>query len=211
MNRKCSICNIKIDENNYLKHRTTCKKCHSENRRKIINNIVIQNEIVTTPQQPKIGKINNSNVSTYESCANVIIGARNVGKTYYIFKVLKKINNKRPIHITTKSPNQYPNYKTSTEIKPINKYKGSVVVFDDMLGAKNSSQTDEFFTRGRHEDLDVYYISQRYFALPRQSIRNNSDRLILFKQTLRDVQSFYSDIGAYDMKYDEFKDMCQNS
>ena len=42
-----------------------------------------------------------------------------------------------------------------------------------MLGAKNSSQIDEFFTRGRHEDLDVYYISQSYFALPRQSIRNN--------------------------------------
>ena len=34
-----------------------------------------------------------------------------------------------------------------------------------MLGAPNSSQTDEFFTRGRHEDLDVYYISQSYFSL----------------------------------------------
>ena len=80
-----------------------------------------------------------------------------------------------------------------------------------MLGAKNSSQIDEFFTRGRHEDLDVYYISQSYFALPRQSIRNNSDRLILFKQTSRDVQSMYYDIGAYDMKYDEFKEMCHKA
>ena len=61
---------------------------------------------------------------------------------------------------------------------------------------KKSSQKDEFFTRGRHEDLDVYYISQSYFALPRQSIRNCSDRLILFKQTLRDVQSMYYDIVA---------------
>ena len=52
-----------------------------------------------------------------------------------------------------------------------------------MLGARNSSQIDEFFTRGRHEILDVYYISQSYFGLPRQSLRNNSDRLILFKQT----------------------------
>ena len=58
-----------------------------------------------------------------------------------------------------------------------------------MLGAKNSSQIDEFFTRGRHEDLDVYYISQSYFPLQRQSIRNNTDRVILFKKTLRDVQS----------------------
>ena len=80
-----------------------------------------------------------------------------------------------------------------------------------MLGAKNSSQIDEFFTRGRHEDLDVYYISQSSFGLPRQSIRNNSDRLILFKQTLRDVQSMYYDIGAYDMKDDEFKEMCHKA
>ena len=77
-----------------------------------------------------------------------------------------------------------------------------------MLGAKNSSEIDEFFKRGSHEDLDVYYISQSCFALPRQSIRNNSDRLILFKQTLRVVQSMYYDIGAFDMIYDEFKQMC---
>ena len=51
-----------------------------------------------------------------------------------------------------------------------------------MLGARDSSQKDEFSTRGRHEDLDVYYISQSFFALPRQSSRNNSDRLKLFKQ-----------------------------
>ena len=41
--------------------------------------------------------------------------------------------------------------------------------------------------------------------------RNNSDRLILFKQTLRDVQSMYYDIGAYDMNYDEFKLMCHKA
>ena len=128
-----------------------------------------------------------------------------------MLKVLEKIGDQRPIHILTRSTNQYPNYKTSNEIKPINKYKGSFVIFDDMLGSKNSSQLDEFFTRCKHEDLDVFYISQSYFALPRQSIRNNSDQLILFKQTLRDVQSMYYHIGAYDMNYDEFKQMCHKA
>ena len=211
MNRNCSICNIKIDKNNYLKHKTVCKSCYNKNRRK---NIKIEKEIHTKPQQQKIDNVNDPNnniVSKYENHRYVVIGPSNVGKTYYMLKVLEKIGNKRPIHIITRSPNQYPNFKTNTEIKPINKYKGSVVIFDDMLGAKNSSQKDEFFTRGRHEDLDVYYISQSYFALPRQSIRNNSDRLILFKQTLRDVQSKYYDIGAYDMKYDEFKEMCHKA
>ena len=121
-----------------------------------------------------------------------------------MLKILEKIENQRPIHIITRSPIQYPIYKTSNEIKPMNKCKGSVVVFDDILGAGNSSQIDDFYTRGRHEDLSVFYVSQSYFGLPRRGIRNNSDRLILFKQVLRDVQSMYYVVGVYDMKDDEF-------
>ena len=155
--------------------------------------------------------VNKPSVSTYENHAFVVFGPRNVGKTYYMLKMLEKIGNQRPIHKTTRSPNQNSKYKTSNGIKPKNKYKGSIVVFDDMLGARNSSQIDELFTRGRHEYLDVYYISQSYFALPRQSIRNNCDRLILFKQTLRDVRSMHYDIGAYVMKYDEFEQMCHKA
>ena len=107
-------------------------------------------------EKPKTYNVNNKiNVPKYESHAYVVFGPRNVGETYYLLKTLEKIGNQRPIHIITRSPNQNPNYKTSTEIKPKNKYKGSVVIFDDMLGARNSSQIDELFTRGKHEDLDV--------------------------------------------------------
>ena len=77
-----------------------------------------------------------------------------------------------------------------------------------MLGARFSSQIDEFYTIGEIQNLDVYYISQSCFGLPRQSIRNNSDRLILFKQTLGGFESMYKDIGGYGMRYDEFKGMC---
>ena len=125
--------------------------------------------------------------------------------------MLEKTGGKRPIHTISRSPNQNPNYKTSNGIDPINIYKGSVVIFDVMLGARNSSQINEFYARGRYEDLSVFYVSQSYFGLPRQRIRNNSDRLILFKQTLRDVRSMYYDIGAYDMKYDELKEMGQKA
>ena len=68
-----------------------------------------------------------------------------------MLKILAKISNKRYIHIMTKSPDQYPKYKTTNEIKTIDKNKGSVVIFDNMLGGRNSSQRDDFFTRGRHE------------------------------------------------------------
>ena len=211
--KKCTVCNIEIDEDNCKKDRNICKNCYNINRKKYNNEKKRKvDDSVNKIEKPKIDNINiKINVPKYENHRHVVIGPSNVGKTFYMLKILEKIGNKRSIHIITRSPNQYPSYKTSTEIKPINKYKGSVVIFDDMLGAKNSSQIDEFFTRGRHEDLDVYYISQSYFALPRQSIRNNSDILILFKQTLRDVQSMYYDIGAYDMKFDEFKEMCHKA
>ena len=213
--KKCTVCGIKIDVDNCKKDRNICKNCYNMNRKKYNNKEKKRrfDDSVNKIEKQKIDIVNNKNniVSTYENHRHVVIGPSNVGKTYYMLKVLEKIDNQRPIHIITRSPNQYPNYKTNNEIKPINKYKGSVVIFDNMLGAKNSSQIDEFFTRRRHEDLDVYYISQSYFALPRQSIRNNSDILILFKQTLRDVQSMYYGIGAYDMKYDEFKEMCHKA
>ena len=209
--KKCTVCNIEIDEYNCKKDRNICKICYNINRKKYNNKEKKRKYDNSVNKIDNVNIVNNDIVSTYENHRHVIIGPSNVGKTFYMLKVLEKIGDKRPVHIITRSPNQYSNYKTSTEIKPINKYKGSVVIFDDMLGAKNSSQIDEFFTRGRHEDLDVYYISQSYFGLPRQSIRNNSDILILFKQTLRDVQSMYYDIGAYDMKYDEFKEMCHKA
>ena len=199
-----------IDINNYKKDRTVCKTCSNQNKRKNNDNTLPPNKNNTSYQKPNNkNKDKNTNASTYENHRHVIIGPNNVGKTFYMLKVLEKICNHRPIHIITRSPNQYPDYKISTEIETINKYKGSVVVFDDMLGARNNSQLDEFFTTGRHEDLDVYYISRSYFALPRQNVRNNSDRLIVFKQTLRDVQSMYHGIGAFDMIYDEFKEMCR--
>ena len=125
-----------IDINNYKKDKTICKTCHNKNKRKNINIILTPNDLKMASNKTvknkenklkagsNIENVNNNNndiVSTYENRANVIIGPRNVGKTYYMLKVLDKIGNKKPINKITRSPNQYPNYKTSTEIKPLNK------------------------------------------------------------------------------------------
>ena len=115
--------------------------------------------------KPKIDNVNNKIIiPTHEKHPCVVIGPRNVGKTYYILKILEKISNRRRIHIITRSPNHYLIYKTSTEIKPIYKYKGSIVIFDDMLGARNCSLIDEFFTRGRHEDVEVFSQKSKLFC-----------------------------------------------
>ena len=134
-----------------MKDRTVCKSCYNKNRRKNNNDTLIQN------QQPKIAKINknndnNPNVSTFENHAYVVIGPRDVGKTYCMLKKLEKIGKKRPIHIITRSANQYPNCKLSNEFKPINKYKLSVVIFDDLLGARTVLKSMNFL---QEEDMKI--------------------------------------------------------
>ena len=66
------------------------------------------------------------------------------------WKYLNIKGNKGPIHTITRPPNQYPNYKTSIDIKPMDDYKGSTVIFDDILGARNSSQMENLL---REEDM----------------------------------------------------------
>ena len=154
--KKCTVCNIKMDDDNCKKDRNICNNWYIINRKKSNNKekkpqIDNNDNKIILPEKQKHNN-NTPNISTYENHRHVVIGPSNAGKTYYMLKILEKIGNKRLIHIITRSPNQYPNYKTSNEIKPINKYKGSIGIFDDMLGAKNSSQIDEFL---REEDMKI--------------------------------------------------------
>ena len=118
-----------------------------------------------------------------------------------------------PIFLITKSINQYPNIKaqTSDENQPLNEYENSVVVFDDILLSKQESNNDLFFTRGRHNNIVIHYLSQSYFYLPKNTIRINSNIIILFKQTLRDIILLFHDIAALDMNIEEWKELCRKA
>ena len=95
--------------------------------------------------------------------------------------------------ITKSPPEQYSNSKIkmkeiSDEIKPLNEYENGIIVFDDILGSSNSRFIDQFLIRGRHNNLHIYYLSQSYFDSPKRTIRNNSNKIILFNQTLKDIE-----------------------
>ena len=199
-NKNCSVCNIKLDINNYKKDRTVCKDCYNKKKRK--NNLI---------QQPKIENGKDININR-----TLLVGSSFAGKTYLMLKILSRMID-RDIYIITKSPpEQYTNSKIkikeiTDEIKPLNEYENGIIVFDDVLGSSNSRFIDQFFIRGRHNNLDIYYLSQSYFDLPKRTIRNNSNKIILFNQTLKDIEHIYRDVAGYDMIYDEFKELCRKS
>ena len=142
-------------------------------------------------EKPIIDNVDNNNDNR-----TFLVGPSFLGKTYLMLKTLSRIPN-RDIYIITKSPpEQYTNSKIkikeiSDEIKPLNEYENGIIVSDDILGSSNSRFIDQFFIRGRHNNLDIYYISQSYFDSPKRTMRNNSNKNILFNQTLKDIEHIY--------------------
>ena len=124
----------------------------------------------------------------------IIVGPSFCGKTHLLLNKLQLFrlyDKEKEIHIITRSPNQYKDFELEDivieehlEDKSIQDFQNCCVVIDDMLDS-NQKLIDPFFTRGRHNDLDVYYLSQSYFDLPKRTIRNNSNITTLFQQTLK--------------------------
>ena len=126
-----------------------------------------------------------------------------------MLKTLEKIGNKRPIQIIIGSANQNPNYKTRIDVKPIDTYIGSVVILNDMLEARISSEVDEFFKQGRHENKDAFYVSQSFLVYRDKTYKITAIEYYSLNKHLKDVENMYKDIGGYHMKCDEFKEMCR--
>ena len=115
MNGNCTACNIMIDINTHKKDRTVSKTCYNKNIRENNINTLPPNKINASYQQPNVenvnnkkkikinnNKDNNNNVSTYGNHRHVIIGPSDVGKTYYMLKILEVIGNQRPTYILTR-------------------------------------------------------------------------------------------------------------
>lgn len=107
-------------------------------------------------------------------------------------------------------------YDNGTDVpdpKDFNKVDKNLIVFDDIMCDKNQCPADNFYTRGRHNNIDCIYISQNYYRLPRQTIRTNANFMIFFKLSKRDVDNVYFDSDAcVDFKkIDDFRNFCNES
>ena len=180
------------------------QKLLQKKKRKNNKNTIIQNDICTSHQQAKVDNFTNNDRTP-------IIGFSNCGKTYLMIYIL--IQKQEPIFIITKSLDQYPNIKAQTpgELQPLANYEKSTIAFDDMLLSKQENNNDRFFTRGRHINIDMYYLSQSYFHLPEHTIHKKPFINILFRQTPRDILLLFHDIAGLDMNLQEWKDFCSKA
>ena len=98
-------------------------------------------------------------------------------------------DSEKQIKIKTRSLEQYTNTEIEDisveevlEDRTIKDFQNCCVVFDNMLDS-NQKLIDPFHC-GRHNDSDVYYLSQSYFDLPKRTILIQSIHPLIHKQIL---------------------------
>ena len=84
--------------------------------------------------------------------------------------------------------------------------KNLLLLDDCFLGRQNKAEA--YYTRGRHNYCDTTYIAQNYFRLPRHTIRENSNFIILFPQDSKNLTHIHADHCADDIPLLEFKQFC---
>eukprot|EP01059_Diplonema_ambulator_P003594 TRINITY_DN132_c0_g1_i10.p2 TRINITY_DN132_c0_g1~~TRINITY_DN132_c0_g1_i10.p2 ORF type:complete len:215 (+),score=45.41 TRINITY_DN132_c0_g1_i10:2044-2688(+) len=69
----------------------------------------------------------------------------------------------------------------------------NLVVLDDIMLDKNQKNYINLFSRGRHFNVSVMYLSQSFFRIPK-TIRDNSSAFALFSMSPREVNEIYSHV-----------------
>lgn len=88
------------------------------------------------------------------------------------------------------------------EVKP-----NSIMIFDDVACGKQE-HIKNYFSMGRHNNIDTFYICQTYSFIPKQLVRDNANFVIAFKQDDRNLHHIYHDHVTPDMSFDQFKNIC---
>lgn len=94
------------------------------------------------------------------------------------------------------------NIITPSKAKP-----NSVFIFDDVACDKQNIIRD-YFSMGRHNNIDCFYLCQTYTRIPKHLIRDNANVLIIFKQDDLNLRHIYADHVGTDMSFENFKGLC---
>ncbi|CAP36219.2 Protein CBG18876 [Caenorhabditis briggsae] len=70
--------------------------------------------------------------------------------------------------------------------------KKTLIIFDDLMLEKQN-KIEQYYTRGRHNNIDCFYISQSYIKLPKNTIRENANLFIVFPQDKLNLDYIYRD------------------
>ena len=157
----------------------------------------------------------------------IISGPSNYGKTNILIVLLTHPNGLRfeNVYVYSKSLNQpkyqflkqllesiegiqYFEFSDNEEvIAPSESLPNSIMVFDD-IACEKQNNVKEYFCKGRHNNVDCFYLCQSYAAVPKHLVRDNVNLLILFRQDEVNLKHIYDNHVNTDMEFKKFKKLC---
>lgn len=157
----------------------------------------------------------------------IVCGPSNCGKTNIVFNLLFDPNGLgfSNLYVFSKSLYQpkyvmlekvmftvpeigYFAYRENDDvIAPEDAEPHSVMIFDD-VSCERQDNIRKYFTMGRHNNIDSFYICQTYSRVPKQLVRDNANLIVLFKQDERNMRHVFNDHVNTDMSFDTFKNVC---
>jgi len=162
------------------------------------------------------------------SIRGIICGPSNCGKTNVLIGLLESPHGVRfeNVYVYSKSLHQ-PKYRylerlfetiddigyftfsnNCDVISPRDALPNSIFVFDDVVCDKQDA-IREYFSIGRHSNVDCFYLCQTYARIPKHLIRDNANLLVIFKQDGTNLRHIFNEHVNTDMSYDEFCELCR--
>lgn len=159
----------------------------------------------------------------------LIVGPSACGKTNLLFNLIFSKNGLRFKHIYLNTKSQYQDKylflrKVFSKMKGIefhvndiperilhpNKIKQfSLAIFDD-LQLSHTPQIRDYFTMGRHRNIDTAYLIQSYGATQKHFTRDNANMIVIFKIDQLSLKLIHRDYVGEDICFRDFSKLCSN-
>ena len=113
----------------------------------------------------------------------------------------------------SKEPIECNFYESADDVpdpKELSPEQKNLMIFDDLLLQKQN-KCEAYYVRGRHPNCDCLYLSQNYFKLPCQTIRENTNFFCLFPQDQQNIGRILNDDVSQDMTKERLKKLCKHA
>ena len=106
-------------------------------------------------------------------------------------------------------PSELDLLEKNTKNSVLNKIKKPkrLMIFDDCINQKQNI-IEDYYTRGRHNATQCFYISQVFIKIPKGTVRDNANFFILFELNDLDVENIHRQYVSKDMDIKDFKRFC---
>ena len=103
--------------------------------------------------------------------------------------------------------NFYQSAEDIPDPRELSSEKKNPMESDDRLLEKQNT-FESYYVRGRHGTVDYFYLSQNYFKLSCQAIREIVKFICQFPQDLKNLNHIFDDHVGSDMTKEEFRQLC---